>query len=429
MQSIRVPDIGDYRDIPVIEVLVRAGDTVNIDDVLVTLESDKATMDVPSSHAGTIGEVLLKPGDVVSAGSEIARLAAVAKEITKDAAAATATAEARPLAVGGGVAQVAAQSDVHPVPPPAPVRGAGHANVAAGPSVRKLARELGVDLADVKPGGPRGRVVREDVLAHAKAALAAPRPAAAAESGGSGLQLLPWPQVDFARFGPVTREPQTRIRRLSGANLHRNWVTIPHVTNFDQVDVTELDALRTTLNREAGPDAAKITLLSFVLKICAVALRRFPQFNVSLEGGEVVRKGYWHIGFAADTPAGLVVPVVRDVERKGVREIATEMASLAAAARAGKLAAQQMQGGCFSVSSLGGIGGTHFTPIINAPEVAILGVGRATMQPVWSGSAFEPRLIAPLSLSWDHRAVDGAEAARFLSCIAALMSDFRRVAL
>jgi pyruvate dehydrogenase E2 component (dihydrolipoamide acetyltransferase) len=437
MQELRVPDIGDYRDIPVIEVLVRAGDVVSLEQPLVTLESDKATMDVPSSFAGTIREVLLKPGDLVSHGTLIAHVAfdtaggGAQAEPAQAAALVTPPVELKapevrpePAAAERPAEPVAARSDTPLRETPSKI------DVAAGPSVRKLARELGVNLAQVKGSGRNARVLREDVLAHVKGVLSSPAPAGAPiDARATGLDILPWPQVDFAKFGPVERKPLSRIRKISGANLHRNWVMIPHVTNFDQADVTELEALRTALNREAKPGTAKVTMLAFLVKACVAALQRYPQFNVSLDGQEVVQKQYFHIGFAADTPNGLVVPVIRDADRKGIAAIAAEMAQLAALAREGKLTPAQMQGGSMSISSLGGIGGTHFTPIINAPEVAILGVGKAATQPVWSGTAFEPRLIVPLSLSWDHRAVDGAEAGRFLTYLATLMADFRRVLL
>lgn len=421
MQELRVPDIGEYRDIPVIEVLVRAGQVVALEQPVVTLESDKATMDVPSALAGTIREVLLKPGDRVSQGTLIAHVefAAPVADTAVPVLAAVSTPEPPAARVDSPAISAA----------PAP-RDAPHAiESAAGPSVRKLARELGVDLSSVAGSGRHARVLREDVLAHAKAALAQPVAASATQAQGAPFDLLPWPQVDFAKFGPVERKPLSRIKKISGANLHRNWVRIPHVTNFDHADVTDLEALRVSLNEASKEGAPKVTLLAFLVKACAAALQRFPQFNVSLDGEEVVQKHYVHIGFAADTPNGLVVPVIRDAASKGITEIAAEMAQLAALAREGKLAAAQMQGGSMSISSLGGIGGSHFTPIINAPEVAILGVGRASMQPVWNGSSFDARLILPMSLSWDHRAVDGAEAGRFLAWLANLMADFRRVVL
>lgn len=439
MQELRVPDIGDYRDIPVIEVLVRAGDVVSLEQPLVTLESDKATMDVPSSFAGTIREVLLKPGDLVSHGSLIAHVEFDAAHSGAQARQAPTQADAR--APGAHVEHVVSERSAEPAPlPRAPQMSPTHdkplletpakIDIAAGPSVRKLARELGVNLAQVKGSGRNERVLREDVLAHVKNVLSIPATASAPmDARSTGLDILPWPQVDFAKFGPVERRALSRIRKISGANLHRNWVRIPHVTNFDQADVTHIESLRAALNREAKDGAAKVTMLAFLVKACVAALQRYPQFNVSLDAEEVVQKHYFHIGFAADTPNGLVVPVIRDADRKGIAAIAAEMSQLAGLAREGKLTPAQMQGGSMSISSLGGIGGTHFTPIINAPEVAILGVGRAATQPVWSGTAFEPRLILPLSLSWDHRAVDGAEAGRFLAYLATLMADFRRVLL
>ncbi|MBP0638815.1 2-oxo acid dehydrogenase subunit E2 [Cupriavidus sp. AcVe19-6a] len=439
MQILTIPDIGDYGQIPVIEVLIRAGDAVVVEQPIVTLESDKATMDVPSDRAGTIREVLLKPGDLVSKGTPIARIefgdvpvVGPVNEIAKPVAvtetgkpvAAPAPAEMpQPVSAPVAVAVAAATSEFAPVVPVAPKGTPAH----AGPSVRKLARELGVSLAEVRPSGPKGRALRADVLTHAKTLLA--KPAVSAPRDGGDLDLLPWPQVDFSRFGEVERQPLSRLRRISGANLHRNWVRIPHVTNFDQADITELEAFRLALNGKAKPDAARVTLLAFLARAAAAALRAFPQFNVSLDGQDVIRKHYVHVGFAADTPNGLIVPVIRDADTKGVLAIAAEMADLAAAARAGQLKPEQIQGGCFSISSLGGIGGSHFTPIINAPEVAILGVGKAATQPCWDGSAFQPRLQLPLSLSWDHRAVDGAEAGRFLAHLASLLADFRRVLL
>ncbi|BDB28687.1 2-oxo acid dehydrogenase subunit E2 (plasmid) [Cupriavidus sp. P-10] len=424
MQTLTIPDIGDYSQIPVIEVLIRAGDTVAAEQPVVTLESDKATMDVPSERAGTIREVLLKPGDLVSKGTPIARIefgkvpmTGAAAEVAKPFATPDPVEAPKPASTPGAVAETT---------PEAARSAPRNPGTHAGPSVRKLARELGVSLADVSPTGPKGRALRADVLAHAKALLAQP-PVAAPAAGD--LDLLPWPQVDFSRFGAVERQPLPRVRRLSGANLHRNWVRIPHVTNFDQADITELEAFRIALNRDGKPDAARVTVLAFLVRAAAAALRAFPQFNVSLDGQDVIRKQYVHIGFAADTPNGLVVPVIRDADRKGVLAIAAEMADLSATARAGQLKAGQMQGGCFSISSLGGIGGSHFTPIINAPEVAILGAGKAAMQPVWDGSGFQPRLQLPLSLSWDYCAVDGAEAGRFLAHLAGLLADFRRVLL
>ena len=426
MQQLMVPDIGDFKDLPVVEVLIKAGDVVAVEQPLIVLESDKAVMDVPSTLSCTIREVLIKPGDKVSRGSVIAHIEPAGEGAAAPvvAEAAPAIPEAAPVVAKAEPVAAAPAPSVQAAPAPAAEEVRKPQLALAGPAVRKLARELAVDLDQVPASGPNGRVLREDVLAFVKAQRE--QPAAAAKLGG-GLDLLPWPQVDFAQFGHVERRTLSRIKRISAANLHRNWVSIPHVTNHSQADVTELEALRVQLNGEAREGQAKVTLLAFLIKACVAALQRFPQFNVSLEGDEVVQKHYFHIGFAADTPNGLVVPVIRDAERKGIAALAQEMAELSQLARAGKLSPAQMQGGCFSISSLGGIGGGHFTPIINAPEVAILGVGRAELQPRWNGSAFEPRLQLPLSLSWDHRAVDGAEAGRFLAYLATLLGDFRRV--
>ena len=429
MQQLMVPDIGDFKDLPVVEVLIKAGDVVAVEQPLIVLESDKAVMDVPSTLSCTIREVLIKPGDKVSRGSVIAHIEPAGEGEAAPAAApvvaeaAPAIPEAAPVVAKAEPVAAAPAPSVQAAPAPAAEEVRKPQLALAGPAVRKLARELAVDLDQVPASGPNGRVLREDVLAYVKAQREQP---AAAKLGG-GLDLLPWPQVDFAQFGYIERRTLSRIKRISAANLHRNWVSIPHVTNHSQADVTELEALRVQLNGEAREGQAKVTLLAFLIKACVAALQRFPQFNVSLEGDEVVQKHYFHIGFAADTPNGLVVPVIRDAERKGIAALAQEMAELSQLARAGKLSPAQMQGGCVSISSLGGIGGGHFTPIINAPEVAILGVGRAELQPRWNGSAFEPRLQLPLSLSWDHRAVDGAEAGRFLAYLATLLGDFRRV--
>ncbi|MDF3845026.1 2-oxo acid dehydrogenase subunit E2 [Pseudomonas citronellolis] len=425
MQQLMVPDIGDFKDLPVVEVLIKAGDVVAVEQPLIVLESDKAVMDVPSTLSCTIREVLIKPGDKVSRGSVIAHIEPAGEgAVAPVAEAAPAIPEAEPVVAKAEPVAAAPAPSVQAALAPAAEEVRKPQLALAGPAVRKLARELAVDLDQVPASGPNGRVLREDVLAFVKAQRE--QPMAAAKLGG-GLDLLPWPQVDFAQFGHVERRTLSRIKRISAANLHRNWVSIPHVTNHSQADVTELEALRVQLNGEAREGQAKVTLLAFLIKACVAALQRFPQFNVSLEGDEVVQKHYFHIGFAADTPNGLVVPVIRDAERKGIAALAQEMAELSQLARAGKLSPAQMQGGCFSISSLGGIGGGHFTPIINAPEVAILGVGRAELQPRWNGSAFEPRLQLPLSLSWDHRAVDGAEAGRFLAYLATLLGDFRRV--
>jgi len=408
MQQLMVPDIGDFKDLPVVEVLIKAGDVVAVEQPLIVLESDKAVMDVPSTLQCTIRQVLIKPGDKVSRGSVIADIEPAAEH--------AAPVEVAPMV---SLEPVAAKPATAPAPKAENSRKPQLA--LAGPAVRKLARELAVELDQVPATGPNGRLLREDVLAFVKAQRE--RPIA---NNGDGLGLLPWPDVDFSQFGPVERRSLSRIKRLSAANLHRNWVRIPHVTNHSHADITDLEALRVQLNQEAAGQA-KFTVLAFLIKACVATLQRFPQFNVSLEGDEVVRKHYFHIGFAADTPNGLVVPVIRDADSKGIAALAAEMAELSQLARAGKLSPAQMQGGCFSISSLGGIGGGHFTPIINAPEVAILGVGRAELQPRWDGNAFQPRLQLPLSLSWDHRAVDGAEAGRFLAYLATLLGDLRRV--
>ncbi len=435
MIELRVPDIGDFKDVPVIEILVAVGDTIAVDAALVTLESDKATMDVPSTAAGRIAEIVVKTGDRVAQGSVIAWL-----EVA-DAAIATATKNvtvnredepgiemaAMPAAVSAPPPAQAVRSITSP--PSATLVPSGPATGPCGPSVRRLARQLGVNLAQVVGSGAKGRIQQADVIAHVKRTMqAAPAESRVAATGG-GLDLLPWPTVDFEKFGPIERRPQSRIQKISAANLHRNWVMMPHVTNFDEADITDLEAFRQQINGEQRKDAAKVTLLAFLIKAAVHTLQTYPAFNCSLEGDYIVEKRYWHIGCAADTPHGLVVPVIRDADKKSVLQIAAESSELARLAREGKLRPDQMLGGCFTVSSLGGIGGTGFTPIINAPEVAILGVTRATMKPIWDGKAFVPRLILPLCLSWDHRAVDGAAAARFLVHLAKLLADFRRVML
>lgn len=446
--QIALPDIGDYRDVPVIELLVKPGDRLAVDDLILSIESDKATMEVPSPVAGTVRELLVSVGSKVSEGTPI--LTVEPAEGGAEASAATAsipsgTSAASPLArTDEGRGEVTERSEES-----APANGAlsgasdgaGHvaeaparqhegpaprSDVHASPSVRQLARELGVALDRVPATGPKGRILREDVHAFVKAALSAP---AGQHASGIGADLPPWPEVDFAKFGPVRREPLSRIQTISGANLSRNWLTIPHVTNFDRADVTEIESFRVGLNAEARTPPAKVTMVAFLIKAAASALRAYPRFNSSLAGGDLVLKDYVHIGFAVDTPKGLMVPMVRDCNRKGLIEIATEMAALAEKARAGTLAGSDMQGGCFSVSSLGGIGGDGFTPIINAPEVAILGAARARTEAVWDGKAFQPRLILPLSLSWDHRVVDGVAAARFLGHVASVLSDLRRALL
>ena len=454
LKEARVPDIGGHGDVPVIELLVKPGDVVGKDQGLVTLESDKATMEVPSPFAGVVKELKLKLGDTVSEGALVAII-----EIAATAAAAA------PAPVAEASKPAAPKPEPVPIPAPAqaprvelaraaadpaaapmgaglpPVRFDADAVLPdkvpyASPAVRLFARELGVDLMQVSGSERGGRIGKADVQKFVKAALAggiAPV-ASAAGGGGSGLNLIPWPKVDFARFGAIESKPLSRIQKISGANLARNWAMIPHVTQHDDADITELEALRVALNEEnakaiAAGKTGKLTMLAFLIKACVAALQKFPTFNASLDGDNLVLKQYFHIGFAADTPNGLVVPVLRDADQKGVAQIAKEMGELAALARDGKLKPEQMQGGCFTISSLGGIGGTAFTPIINAPEVAILGVSKSEMKPVWNGEKFKPRLMLPLSLSYDHRVIDGAAAARFTTYLGQLLADLRRAML
>ena len=450
--DVLVPDIGDFKDVPIIEVLVKPGDKVEKETSLVTLESEKATLDVPSPSAGVVKEVRVKVGDKVSEGTLLLTLDAAegapakAPEPKRAATPSKPAAPEQPVAASRGGTPPSEQAQptkesskgetprkehggpTETMPPPAPsiappVDEGAFRSAHAGPGVRALARELGVDLARVKGTGPKNRILREDVHAFVKAALSAPAPAAAA---GAGLGVAPWPKVDFAKFGPIEEKPLTRIQKIAGPGLHRNWVTIPHVTSCEDADITELEAFRVALNKEQD---VKVTLLAFLMKACVSALIKYPNFNSSLEGDHLVLKRYYNIGFAADTPQGLLVPVVKDADKKGVLDIARESAELAAKAREGKLAPGEMQGATFTISSLGGIGGTYFTPIINAPEVAILGVCRAAMRPVWDGSEFKPRLMLPLSLSWDHRVVDGAAAGRFNAHLAAMLGDARRMLL
>jgi len=472
--TVVVPDIGDATDVDVIEVMVAVGDTIDLEQSLITVESDKASMEVPSSHAGIVKEVRVKVGDKVSQGDEIVVVELpssegamsatgenpaadeapaplggmnepdVAPEANAPAQASSAGAPAQredsaattsSAVVGGGPSQLASSPPERHSPTQAfasadvPMRTLPHAS----PSVRKFARELGVDLNKVKGSGAKNRIKHDDVRAYVKQALAqgstAGAPGAAVSGEGGGLSVLPWPKIDFTKFGEIEEQPLSRIKKISGANLHRNWVMIPHVTNNDLADITELEAFRKQLNKEHEKSGIKVTMLAFIIKAVVAALKKFPDFNASLDGDTLVLKKYFHIGFAADTPNGLVVPVIRDADRKGILELAEETAELASLARDGKLSPAQMQGGCFSISSLGGIGGTDFTPIINAPEVAILGVSRSTMQPVWNGKDFEPRLMLPLSLSYDHRVIDGAAAARFNVYLSSLLADFRRIVL
>ncbi len=505
--QVSVPNIGDFDQVEVIEVLVNEGDSVAAEQSLITVESDKASMEIPSSAAGVVTRVLVKLGDKVSEGTPIVELRAQqaagqpapegagrpapaqgaaqpapvvppsepaasaqaktglpesAPSMTPPASAPIAGARVQPAPQESSTAQAdrerEAMRSAYAEPPPraaeaqAPSLSHGEPSPTAGfdydrthvvkphasPSVRRFARELGIDLAQVRGSGPKQRILQEDVRNWVKAVVSqggapraegAPAGAQGGAEGGGGLSLLPWPKVDFAKFGPVQSKPLGRIRKIAAGNLHRNWVTIPHVTNHDDADVTELEAFRQQLNREHERDGTKVTLLAFLIKACVAVLKEFPDFNSSLDGENLVVKDYWHIGFAADTPNGLVVPVIRDADRKGILQLARETSEMAARAREGKLSPGEMQGGTFSISSLGGIGGTYFTPIINAPEVAILGVCRTAMRPTWNGKAFEPRLILPLSLSWDHRVVDGASAARFNARLAQLLADFRRVLL
>jgi pyruvate dehydrogenase E2 component (dihydrolipoamide acetyltransferase) len=433
--EVRVPDIGDFKDVPVIEIFVKPGDTVAAEDSLVTLESDKATMDVPAPVAGTVKELKLKLGDKVAEGVVILTLEpadAATKPAPPIAAAAPAPSTspapspAAPPTPQPQAAVPAAPANAAAAPAAASVDSEGFKGAHASPSVRKFARELGVDLARVTGSGPNSRIQQEDVQNFVKQAMTG---AAAGGGGGGELSLLPWPKVDFAKFGAFETRPLSRIRKISGANLARNWVMIPHVTQFDEADTTDLEAFRVALNKENEKAGIKVTMLAFLIKASVAALKNFPDFNASIDGDNLIVKRYYHIGFAADTPNGLVVPVIRNADQKGVLAIAKEMGELSAKARDGKLGPAEMQGGCFSISSLGGIGGTAFTPIINAPEVAILGVSRSQTKPVWNGKEFVPRLMLPISLSYDHRVIDGASAARFAAHLCGLLADMRRVML
>jgi len=443
--EIKVPDIGDYKDVPVIEVHIKPGDTIEKEQSLVTLESDKATMDVPSSHSGVVKEVKVKVGDSISEGSVVLLLEGseapintatntpaptqAPASVKTQASAPTPAPAPIPVAPTPIAAPVSTQA-----PAPAPVSTSsaelGQSGSHASPSVRKFARELGVTIASVKGTGPKGRITQDDVQAFVKSVMSGAS-APAATSGGSlgGLNLLPWPKVDFSKFGETERQALSRIKKLSAANLARNWVMIPAVTYHEDADITDLEAFRVQTNKENEKQGSKITMLAFLIKASVAALKKFPEFNSSLDGDDLVLKKYFHIAFAADTPNGLVVPVIRNADQKGIFDIARETAELAALARDGKLKPDQMQGASFTISSLGGIGGTYFAPIINAPEVAILGVSKAAMKPVWNGKEFAPRLICPLSLTADHRVIDGALATRFNVYIAQLLADFRRAVL
>jgi pyruvate dehydrogenase E2 component (dihydrolipoamide acetyltransferase) len=462
VKDVVVPDIGDFSDVPVIEVMVSPGDTVAEEDPLVTLESDKATMDVPSPFGGVVQELKVKTGDTVSEGSTLLTLEIGGDGAGADGAGGEVEAGAgvtTPAAEAGAAetvdtaiqAEESAEAADEPTPPvrEPSVGGNGAAPAAApaepaeaaapggpvyaGPGARRLARELGVDLAQVKGTGRKGRIQKSDVEAAAKgggAAPAEPAPKAAPATGdGAGLGLLPWPQVDFAKYGEIEREPLSRIKKISGANLHRNWVMIPHVTHYDEADITDLEAFRKQTNEAHAKEGVKVTMVALMVKAVVASLQAMPHFNSSLDGDDLVVKRYFNIGFAADTPNGLMVPVIKNAEQKGILDIARELTELSGAARAGKLKSADMQGGTFSISSLGGIGGTAFTPLINAPEVAILGVAKSSMKPVWNGGEFVPRLIVPLCLSYDHRVIDGAEGARFCAHLAQVLTDLRRALL
>ena len=448
--NIVIPDIGDFKDVAVIEMLVKVGDVVTAEQSLFTVESDKASMEIPSPAAGTITALSIKLGDTVNVGDVVGTMSVQGAAPAASAPAAAPAPAAQNTAPAPVAAAPAATAAVATEPATAVAAPAHNPTVApsgqlphASPSVRKFARELGVPLAEVKGSGQKGRITQDDVMGFTKSVMAgavqtlaqaAAAPKAAAGGGNvGGLEVLAWPKVDFAKFGPVERKDLSRIKKISGANLHRNWVMIPHVTNNDLADITELEAFRVSTNAEQAKAKSdvKVTMLAFVIKAVVAALKKFPEFNASLDGDTLVYKQYYNIGFAADTPNGLVVPVLKDADKKGILQISQEMGELAKKARDGKLGAADMQGGCFSISSLGGIGGTDFTPIVNAPEVAILGLSRGSIQPVWNEDKekFVPRLMLPLSLSYDHRVIDGAAAARFNAFLGAVLADYRRILL
>lgn len=436
IKKVRIPDIGDFKDVPVIEILVKVGDILKAEDSLITLESDKATIEVPSPYSGTVKEISVKVGDKVSEGTEILAMEVSAEQAGEADVAKPDVAEQHKPAKHEMTAEIisADQASSHSMPsqPPSQMMAVGQSSrdadikPHAGPSVRRFARELGVDLSRVVGSGPKQRILKEDVQAFVKRELSKLQ---ATGSGGGMLDLLPWPHVDFAKFGPIELKSLARIKQISGANLHRNWVMIPHVTQFDEADITDLEALRKEYNETQQESGVKLTILAFLMKAVTAALKKFPEFNASLdnsnEEANLIIKRYYHLGFAVDTPNGLVVPVIRDVDQKGVITIADELGKLSSLAREGKLKPTDMQGASFTISSLGGIGGTAFTPIINAPEVAILGVSRANLKPVYRNGEFVPRLILPLSLSYDHRVIDGASAARFTTHLASILADMR----
>jgi pyruvate dehydrogenase E2 component (dihydrolipoamide acetyltransferase) len=443
--EVRVPDIGDFKDVPIIEVLVKAGDTVKAEDPLMTLESDKATMDIPSPASGVIAELKVAVGDKVAEGTLLALLkvgaggtaaaaapAAAPAHAAAPAPAATPAAAPAPAVGGVSVDYRPGDADLITQPPrvamPTPADRLTGKAAHASPSVRRFARELGVDVNKVPGTGPKGRILQSDIQAYVKGVLSAPPPAAPAAAGGNlgGMELLPWPKIDFSKFGPIEVQPLSRIKKISGANLARNWVMIPAVTYHEDADISELEAFRVQINKENEKSGAKLTMLAFLIKAAVRAMQRHPEFNASLDGDNLVLKKYFNIGFAADTPNGLVVPVIKNADQKSVLDIARESGDLAKQARDGKLKPADMQGACFTISSLGGIGGTYFAPIVNAPEVAILGVNKSAMKPVWDGKQFVPRLILPLSLTADHRVIDGALATRFNVYLAQLLADMRR---
>ena len=444
--EVRVPNIGDFKDVAVIELLAKPGDTILAEQSLLTVESDKASMEIPSSSAGVLKELRVKMGDKVNIGDVIALMEVAAALVPAAAAVAaapapatapataTATAPAAPVAASQALVSSAPAALATPAHQPGtPAPGLPHAS----PSVRKFARELGVPLAELQGSGPKGRITQDDVQNFTRAVMAgavqtqaqAAKAPPASGGDGAGLGLIPWPKVDFAKFGPIERREMSRIKKISGANLLRNAVMIPAVTNHDDADITGLEAFRVATNQDNEKSGVKVTMLAFLIKACVAALKKFPEFNSSLDGDALIYKSYWHIGFAADTPNGLMVPVIKDADKKGILQISQEMGELAKKARAGKLSPAEMSGATFTISSLGGIGGRYFTPIINAPEVAILGVCKSTMEPVWNGKEFEPRLMLPLSLTWDHRVIDGAAAARFNAYLGHILGDFRRVLL
>ncbi|MCA0326481.1 MAG: dihydrolipoyllysine-residue acetyltransferase [Proteobacteria bacterium] len=436
--EVRVPDIGDFKDVAVIEVFVQPGDTVKVEQSLITVESDKASMEIPSSAAGVIKELKIKLGDKLNIGDLIAVLegtTSAGAPASAPAAAAPAAAPVNAPAAAPAAASASAPAAAVPHDPTKPPIGLPYAS----PSVRKFARELGVPLDEVKGSGAKGRITQEDVQNFTKAVMSgqtstkaqggAKGASGGGVTGGGELNLIAWPKVDFAKFGPVERKELSRIKKISGANLMRNAVMIPAVTNHDDADITDLEAFRVSTNKENEKSGVKVTMLAFLIKASVHALKKFPEFNSSLDGDALIYKNYWHIGFAADTPNGLMVPVVKDADKKGVIQISQEMGELAKKARDGKLGPADMTGATFTISSLGGIGGRYFTPIINAPEVAILGVCRSNTEPVWNGEKFKPRLMLPLSLTWDHRVIDGAAAARFNAYLGQLLGDFRRVLL